>query len=120
MSKKQKKVQLETVEENNKSEIASEPTALAKAEKQTIENKKQKEEKKQNKKKEKKQNFLVRFFKFLGKKIKELFSELKKVSWPSFGKVVKQTGVVIAVVIIFAVIVFGIDRLLAFLFGLLF
>ena len=40
-------------------------------------------------------------------KVKEIFSELKKVDWPTFGKVVKQTGVVIAVVVIFLVIIFG-------------
>ena len=43
------------------------------------------------------------FFQKIWIKIKEVFSELKKVTWPSFGKVVKQTGVVIAVVAIFLV-----------------
>lgn len=67
---------------------------------------------KSTKKKEKKPNLIVR-------KIKETGSELKKVSWPSFPTVVKKTGVVIAVVLIFLVIVFGIDRLLSILFDLL-
>ena len=124
MSKKPQELQVEQNE--NVVEVESQPDALVKAENQTKESKKvnKKEDKqatkKANKKKEKKENFLVRFFKFIGKKIKELVSELKKVSWPSFGKVVKQTGVVIAVVVIFTVVLFGIDRLLAFLFGLLF
>ncbi|MBP5307521.1 MAG: preprotein translocase subunit SecE [Clostridia bacterium] len=43
------------------------------------------------------------FFKRIWIKIKEVFSELKKVTWPTFGKVVKQTGVVIAVVLVFLV-----------------
>ena len=43
------------------------------------------------------------FFKRVWIKIKEVFSELKKVTWPSFGKVVKQTGVVIAVVLVFLI-----------------
>lgn len=43
--------------------------------------------------------------KSLGRKIKEIFSELKKVSWPTFGKVVKQTGVVLVVVMCFLVII---------------
>ena len=94
----------------------SQPDALVKVSKQAKDKNKVKESKqankKQQKKKEKKQNVLV-------KKVKEVLSELKKVSWPSFGKVVKQTGVVIAVVIIFTVILFGIERLLAFLFELL-
>ena len=52
-------------------------------------------------------------------KSKETVSELKKVTWPSFSKVVKQTAVVLGVVIFFMVILFGIDRLLSWLFSLL-
>lgn len=52
-------------------------------------------------------------------KSKETVSELKKVTWPSFSKVVKQTAVVLGVVIFFTVILFGIDRLLSWLFSLL-
>ena len=37
----------------------------------------------------KKPNVFVR----MGRKCKEVFSELKKVTWPSFGKVIKATGV---------------------------
>ncbi|MBQ3158296.1 MAG: preprotein translocase subunit SecE [Clostridia bacterium] len=55
----------------------------------------------------------------LGKKAKEMTSELKKVTWPTFKDVVKKTGVVLAVVVIFAVVLFGIDTLLGFLFDLL-
>ncbi len=55
----------------------------------------------------------------LRKKLKETGSELKKVNWPSFARVVKQTGVVIAVVVIFTVILLGIDYLLSTLFSLL-
>ena len=52
-------------------------------------------------------------------KARETTSELKKVTWPTFKDVVKRTGVVLAVVVIFAVILFGIDSLFGFLFGLL-
>ncbi len=56
------------------------------------------------------------FFAKVGAKIKDIFAELKKVSWPSFGKVIKQTGVVIAVVVVFLVILtafdFGLSELL--------
>lgn len=55
----------------------------------------------------------------LGKKLKETGSELKKVNWPPFSKVVKHTGVVIAVVLIFTAILLGIDFLLSQLFGLI-
>ncbi|MDD2226975.1 MAG: preprotein translocase subunit SecE [Clostridia bacterium] len=46
------------------------------------------------------------------KKTKEVFSELKKVIWPTFPKVVKKTGTVIVVVLAFAVVLLGIDTLL--------
>lgn len=52
-----------------------------------------------------KPNFLVR----IGKKCKEIFSELKKVTWPTFGKVIATTGIVLAVVLIFTVIFTAID-----------
>ena len=53
------------------------------------------------------------------KKFKEIASELKKVTWPNFSSVVKKTCIVLTVVLIFAVVLFGIDRLLAWLFDLL-
>jgi preprotein translocase SecE subunit len=46
-------------------------------------------------------------------------SELKKVIWPSFGEVVKKTGVVLVVVLVFAVVIFGIDYCLGLLVNLL-
>jgi preprotein translocase subunit SecE len=49
-------------------------------------------------------------------KFKEIVSELKKVSWPSFKTVCKNTGIVISVVVIFTLVLFGIDRLLSFLY----
>lgn len=52
----------------------------------------------------------------LGKKIKESISEVKKVNWPTFGKVCKQTGMVISVVVICTLVLFGMDRLLSLLF----
>ncbi len=69
-------------------------------------------EKTQNKKevkKAKKKDKKPGFFKRLGAKIKDVFSELKKVNWPTFGKVVKQTGVVIVVVLIFLVVITAFD-----------
>lgn len=54
---------------------------------------------------EKKPNVFVR----MGRKIKEVFSELKRVTWPSFGKVVKATCVVLVLVLIFTIVVTGIN-----------
>ena len=44
-----------------------------------------------------------------GKKIKETFSELKRVTWPTFPKVVRGTCVVLVVVVSFLVVVTGIN-----------
>ena len=55
--------------------------------------------------KAKKPNIFVR----MGRKLKETFSELKRVTWPTFPKVVKATCVVLVVVVIFTVIVTGIN-----------
>ena len=63
----------------------------------------------------KKPNIFVR----MGRKIKEVFSELKKVTWPSFSTVVKQTGIVLAVVLIFLVVLMCFDQLLGWLYKLL-
>ena len=66
----------------------------------------------------KKPNVFIR----MGRKCKEVFSELKKVTWPSFGKVVKSTGVVIAVVlsflVVFTAINFGLNELLGLITSL--
>lgn len=47
---------------------------------------------------------------------KEVFSELKKVNWPTFGQVMKKTGVVLVVVAVFAVVLLGIDKVLELLY----
>jgi len=53
----------------------------------------------------KKPNIFIR----AGRKIKEVFSELKKVTWPTFPKILKGTVIVIVVVVIFTVAVSAID-----------
>ena len=50
---------------------------------------------------------------------KEIVSELKKVNWPSFGKVCKQTGAVLVVVGLFMLAVLGIDTLVALILDLI-
>ena len=69
--------------------------------------------------KNKKPNGFVRFFQKIGKKFKEMWSELKKVTWPKFPKVVKQTGIVLSVVLIFLVLLTAIDFGLEKLLGLI-
>ena len=53
----------------------------------------------------KKPNIFVR----MGRKLKETFSELKRVTWPTFGKTLKSTGVVLVIVLIFLVVVTAIN-----------
>ena len=53
----------------------------------------------------KKPNIFVR----AGRKLKETFSELKRVTWPTFPKVLKSTGVVLVVVLAFLVVVTAIN-----------
>ena len=55
--------------------------------------------------KNKKPNIFVR----MGRKIKETFSELKRVTWPTLGTALKSTGIVIVIVLIFTVIVTGVN-----------
>lgn len=69
--------------------------------------KKQKDVKKSNKNKK------PNFFKRIGMKMKDVFSELKKVNWPTIPKIIKQTGIVLAVVLVFLVVITAFD------FGLL-
>lgn len=77
-----------------------------------------KPEKSKKQDKNKKPNFFVR----MGRKFKETFSELKRVTWPSFGKALKATGVVLAIVLVFIVVVtgvnYGFSELLKFLTSL--
>lgn len=64
----------------------------------------------------KKPNIFVR----LWRKIKEVFSELRKVTWPTFGKTLAQTGIVLVVVLFFLVIITGINVGLGELYKLVF
>lgn len=72
-----------------------------------------KDKKAKKKEKVKKPNKIAQSFKNTG-------NELKKVTWPKFGTVAKQTGIVLAFVLIFAVVLFGFDKLVTWLTGFLF
>lgn len=52
-------------------------------------------------------------------KAKETVAELKKVTWPTFGKVVKNTLIVLGIVVGFTIVLFCIDRILSWLFQLM-
>ena len=59
------------------------------------------------------------WFRRVGAKFKETFSELKRVSWPTFTTVLKTTGLVLVIVFAFLAIITGIDAGLGALLGLI-
>ena len=59
------------------------------------------------------------WFRRAGAKIKETFSELKRVTWPKFTTVLKTTGVVLVIVAAFLVVITGIELGLKELLGLI-
>ena len=77
-------------------------------------NNKQNNKKEQKGKKTKKQNDAPK------KNIaKESVAELKKVTWPTFGEVVKNTLIVLGIVLVCTLALFLIDRVLSWLYQLL-
>ena len=59
------------------------------------------------------------WFRRVGAKFRETFSELKRVTWPKLPTVFKTTGVVLVVVVVFLAAVTGIDAALGALLGLI-
>ena len=114
MSKKQKTLDASLEEEQSlKQDEISQGVVASTDKKQTKDAKADKKADKKKKEKKERKGGLV-------KKTKETVSELKKVTWPTFGEVVKKTGVVIAFVVIFGLFLFGVNTLLGYLVGLLF
>ncbi len=66
-------------------------------------------------KKNKKPNIFVRAW----GKIKEIFSELKKVTWPSFSTVIKQLGCVLVIVVLVLAVIMLMDLGLGYLLKLI-
>lgn len=106
MSNKEKAVE---VQEEQTKVVAQEEVKTDKKDKKNNDKKNAKNNKKKDQKEKGK----------LKRKAKEAVSELKKVTWPTFGEVCKKTGVVLVVVLIFAVVIFGIDYGLGALVNLL-
>lgn len=70
--------------------------------------KKAAEKAKDKKDKEKQPFFLVRFFKWLWRSLTSVFSELKKVHWPTPKQVFKATGIVLGIVVLFGIILLAV------------
>lgn len=59
--------------------------------------------------KNKKPNFFARTGASIKRGLSTMWAELKKVAWPKLPTVVKQTGVVIGVVLIFLIVITAVD-----------
>lgn len=59
------------------------------------------------------------WFRRVGAKLKETFSEIKKVTWPSFGTTFKTTVVVLVIVLAFLVVITGVDSVFTWLLKLI-
>lgn len=105
--------ELTTEESPVSSEVKTENVAQEQVKADEQKNKASNEAKKQDKKKKAKNKKPNK----IAKALKETNSELKKVSWPKFSTVVKQTGVVLLVAAVFLLVVFGLDRLCSWLVG---
>lgn len=113
MAKKNKKPTNETAEIEKSDEVLSvvdtkKASKTKSKEDAKVSEKKAKQAKKKAKNDKPKKNFL-----------KETYSELKKVNWPTFKKACKQTGTVLVVVAIFSLVILGIDSLVAWLLELI-
>lgn len=94
----------------NKSKKSS-IVAQAEAKANKIVNDREKAKAKGKKTDAKKQSGAIKYF-------KDLRSEIKKVTWPSWGKVVNNTAVVLVGMCVSAVVVWGIDSILTALLKL--
>ena len=63
--------------------------------------------------KEKKKNIFVRIKNYF----KDLFSEIKKITWPTPKQILKSSIIVLVVVIVCALLLGGLNWLLAWLYG---
>ena len=108
------KVDEKVVVDTQSTTAAPEAKAESKEAKQNVEVKPSKVERNDKPKKKKSKD---RNQSKIAKRLKETSSELKKVTWPKFTTVLKQTGVVLAVAAAFLLVVFGIDRLCSWLVG---
>ncbi len=117
MSKKQNQVEAQIQEEESVKQDQVSEGVVAKDDKKQDKKSKEKVVDKKDKKKDKKKNKDKSGG--IGKKTKETISELKKVTWPTFGEVVKKTGIVIAFVLIFGLFLYGVNTLLGWLVSLL-
>jgi len=120
VEKQENEVVEETVVEPKVEQLAEKTLSPAEAKKQAKAQAKKDKEIAKEKANKKKQEAREKAGKIsVGQRLKETGSELKKISWPTFRETMKKTGIVIAVVLFFSVVLFAFDYLLSVLNGLL-
>lgn len=67
---------------------------------------------------DKKQNFFVRAGKSAGKFLRDVKGEIKKVVWPAPNSVFKNTGVVLATIVVVGLFILCLDTVFIKLLGL--
>lgn len=119
MAKKTPKTQTSTIEETTQTVETNDVNTDVQKAAVNVDSKNESSKAKKSAKKsvntEKKPNI----FKRMGKGIKGVISELKKVTWPKGKEVGKNTAVVLTVVVLFFVILFAIDYVLGGIFNVL-
>jgi len=118
MAKKTPKTQTSTIETTNTVETKDVNTDVQKAA-VNVDSKNESSKAKKSAKKSANAEKKPNIFKRMGKGIKGIISELKKVTWPKGKEVGKNTAVVLTVVVLFFVILFAIDYVLGGIFNVL-
>lgn len=67
----------------------------------------------------KKENFFVKSGKNISKFFRDCKNEVKKIVWPTPQAVFRNTGVVLATIVIIGLFIFGLDTILMNLLGLI-
>ncbi|MEG1535446.1 MAG: preprotein translocase subunit SecE [Clostridia bacterium] len=111
MAKKNKELSSTPVEVVTTNALKDANLSSAPVAPQKIQNSKKKDNDKANKK--------PNIFKKLGRVFKEMFSEMKKVTWLTSKETFKRLGIVLVIVLIFLLLVMGFDALCNLLLELL-
>lgn len=115
VAKADKNQQVEVSEQNAQEEQVLTDSQIKNQKKQEKLQQKKQAKAKENKKDKKKASEP----KQKNNKAREVVGELKKVTWPTFGKVVKNTLLVIGIVLLITIGLFVVDRLFSWVYQLL-
>lgn len=119
MAKKTPKNQTSTIEETTQTVETNDVNTDVQKAAVNVDSKNESSKAKKSAKKSANTEKKPNIFKRMGKGIKGVISELKKVTWPKGKEVGKNTAVVLTVVVLFFVILFAIDYVLGGIFNVL-